>query len=788
LLTQTNSAERETNWDNIQNPNSNFPSKSNTGRVEFAIAPSDQNVVYAMAAKSSPPKRYSLFGIYLSEDGGQNWRIVAPGGSDLLNILGATYFDDDGVAHIYYQGDYNNVISVFPNNPYKILAGGVNLWEGQMTGATGYYQWTEKSVGIATFLPTGIFYPLYCHVDHHTYVFKPGSNSEFMIGTDGGVYSGLSGAAYTFQAKNKSYNVTQFYTLDVSNMPNEVIGGTQDNGTQYIWGQGTTAMKGEDLWRPANLDAKFPEGTDGGYAAMSNIRINRYSGGTLVEAIDPVSFYSKSLLPKNEVLTDRIRRSETLGYDYSANFFSSIASNSLPVDINFLTPMTLWECYDNENSRDSVMVYVNRDYIITYDIDSVYNPDGTLNRVDTIYLEDPLYARSKNYNHPFQFFDYNEYFKDFQPSWIGDTLFHKGDSLKVKDLVSSKLFLATKDEVWMTLGALVFNEAPEWYVISAKNRNGFTGNPSCVAYSADANELFVGTYEGDVYRISNIALAYNEDLADVESANCIIASTLMEFAEGNTQVVTSIAVDPKDANNVIITLGNYGNTDYVYYSSDALSDDPSFNSVQNNLPAMPVYSSLIDFKSNVAYLGTDEGMWMTDNIKAGNVVWNDASAGFGRVPVMVLKQQICYKSQFNISLIDPVTQEVFTENYPAIENYGMVYAATHGRGVFRIDSPALVGIEETPGSSTTIANSKISLYPNPASNDLSVSFDLVSKSDVVMSVYDLSGKLVISNVYGSLSAGQQNLKLNINTLTRGTYIVRMTAGSKSATSKLIIIK
>lgn len=788
LLTQTNSAVRETDWDNIISTNSGFPSEGNEGRVEFAIAPSDQNVVYAMATKSSPPKRYSLFNIYLSEDGGQNWRVVAPGGSDLLNVLGATYFDGDGIAHIYYQGDYNNVLAVFPNDPYKILAGGVNLWEGVSVGSGGYYQWTEKSVGDATLLPTGIFFPLYVHVDHHTYVFKPGSNNEFMIGTDGGIYSGLAGQAYNFQARNKNYNVTQFYSIDITNSPNEVIGGTQDNGTQYIYGQGTTAMKGEDLWRPANFDAKYPEGTDGGYVAFSNIRIDKYAGSSLIEQVDPVSFYSKSLLPKNEDLTDRIRRSETLGYDYSANFFTSIPANSLPVDINFLTPMALWECYNNENSRDSVMVYVTKDYIIKFEVDSVYNPDGTLNRVDTMYLDEPLYARSKNLKHPFQFFDYNSYFADFDPSWVGDTLFHKGDSMMVKDLVSSKFFLATKDEIWMTLGGLVFNEEPEWFVISAKNKNGFTGNPSCMSYSADANELFVGTYEGDVYRISNIALAYNEDLADVDSPNCIIASTLIEFAEDNSQVITSIAVDPKDADNVLITLGNYGNTDYLYYSSDALGDDPTFNSVQNNVPAMPVYSSLIDFKTNVAYVGTDEGLWMTDDITAGNVSWDDASDGFGRVPIMAMKQQTTYKSKFDIVVIDPVTQEPLVDHYPAIDNYGMIYMATHGRGIFRIDSPALVGIEETPSNPKGVANSEISIYPNPASDELSVRFDLAAKSDVVMSIYDLSGKLVLSNSYGSLTSGQQNLKLNLNSLTRGTYMVHMIAGTESATTKLIIIK
>ena len=30
-----------------------------------------------------------------------------------------------------HAGDYNNTIAVFPNDPYRIIAGGVNLWHGK---------------------------------------------------------------------------------------------------------------------------------------------------------------------------------------------------------------------------------------------------------------------------------------------------------------------------------------------------------------------------------------------------------------------------------------------------------------------------------------------------------------------------------------------------------------------------------------------------------------------------------------------------------------------------------
>ena len=782
-----------------------YPSSENTGRVEFAIAPSDQNVVYAMAAKSSPPQKNSLFNIYLSEDGGQSWRIIAPGGTNVLNILGSAWYNNEGDPQYFYQGDYNNTIAVFPNDPYQIIAGGVNLWHGKKEDETGFYAWQEKSIGI-TNLPgggtifNGIFNIVYCHVDHHTYVFRPGFNNEFFVGTDGGVYYGNVGPnIFIFYMKNKNYNATQYYSLDISNRLSEAIGGTQDNGTQYISGEGNSPKSGGDMWRPANLDPKYPEGTDGGYSALSNIRtifktLDDNNNIVTIDEIAPPSYYSKSSLPKSEALIDRIRRSETLGYDYSANFLDdpALAPTNVFTSLKFLSPMILWENYDNENSRDSVTVNVDEDYLTTYKI--VTNEET--NTTDTIYYFNPyLYARSNNLNHPFHFFDYNEYFDNYEPNWdannnfVPDTLFHQGESFKVKDLISTKLFVGALDEIWMTLDAVRFDVVPEWYLISDDSHNGFEDNPNCMAYSADANYLFVGNLEGKLYRISNIALAYNKDLADVGSSNCIIATDELEIAEGNTQAVTSIAVDPKDANNVLVTLGNYGNTDYVYYCTNALGDTPVFHSVQENLPQMPVYSSLIEMRTDTAFLGTEEGIWMTDNINANTVVWYDASNGFGKVPVMSLKQQTVYKSEWTITVNDPATGIPTWEIFSEIKNYGVIYAATHGRGIFRLDSPPYVGIEEEPAISNKTSNKiELAIYPNPASDNINVSFNLTTKSDVSINIYDLSGKLVQSKSEGSLNKGKQDVSLNINSLTRGTYIARIIAGNKTGTSKLIIIK
>ncbi len=705
------------------------------GRIEFAIAPSDENVVYALATSSS---NKSLKNIYMSEDGGENWEVIGPGGSEYLNVLGSTFTyinsDNSTVEETYYQGDFNSTIVVFPNNPFKILAGGVDMWIGYRANGTGYFNWTKKSTGTSI----DIYSDLYLHNDQHVYAFNPGNPNQVVIGTDGGVFlCNISGDDFAFQNLNKLYNVTQFYSVGITSQKDVVAGGTQDNGSILIDGNSSTPNRGIALW---NLgDFAMPDGGDGGYAAMSNI----WSKKTGVGVTPPIVFYSKAPLP-NDVLKTQFRRSETLGFDYASKFLDSDIQSE-----NFLTPMVLWESYNNENSRDSVNFVAFKNYD----------------------AGDKVIVRSNNVKCPF---DYT------LPEAMS-----QGDTLKVKDIISAKLFIATTDKIWMTKEALQFAVDPEWFIISDVDHYGVEGNPQCLAYSADANYVWVGTQEGTLYRISNIAYAYNYDLADVRSSNCIIATDLISFNEGNTQVITSVSVDPLDANKVLVTLGNYGNTDYVYYTENALSDSPDFVSVQGDLPEMPVYSSVLEMHSDdVAVIGTEKGVWVSDNVTSGE--WYQASNEMNDVPVFALKQQYLFKNTFTITFVDPSTGEESWEIYPGIENSGMIYAATYGRGIFRCETFEEVGYDEHNIDNTTA--SQISVYPNPAVTSATVAFDMERSSDAELNIFDIQGRLVKSVSYDNLQTGHQTLSINVNDLEKGTYIVRLIAGTKTATSKFVIVK
>jgi hypothetical protein len=687
----------------------------NVGRVEFAIAPSNPDILYATAVNNLG----GMINVYRSDDRGINWRIIAPGGSVNLNFFSPDNNVNQG------RGLYNNTLAVFPENPDRILLGGINLWEGNKINETGFFEWTRKSDG--TIPPE--FFPQYVQQNHHTYVFRPGSSNQFFIGHDGGIsQADINPDFNTYVLRNKTYNTSQFSTVAISGKIKKVAGGAHGAGTQFINGHSNpaTAKYGTQIW-----SGYFPSGGNGGECFIS--------------AIDPMVFlYTRTP-------GEFFRRSEDEGANFSNTFLP--AAVQVPATA-FITPCLYWESFENEYSRDSVDFIANKEL-----------PSGT-----------KVMVHSQNRDYPFEY-------------TLPVTL-NPNDTLRVKDIVSSKFFLATTDNVFLSTDLLDFASEPVWYNIASKAKSDFEGVPLSMGMSADANYLFIGTKEGFLYRIANIKYAYDYDRADVNSPYCIIATSFIPLIDPatqaqNTQVITSVAVDPQNPAHVIVTMGNYGNDHYVFRSNNALDAEPVFTSVQSNLPKMPVFSSLIEMSNpNTVMIGTDMGLYISENINSGSPSWSSIENNIGDVQVFKLKQQLIAKEEVEIKFWNGL--DTLTMTYPGTENYGVIYAATYGRGLFynqKYQKP--VGIF-TPDPE--INASSLNIYPNPVSHTATVEYTLDERSNVNIAVFDLNGRMLISEQLLQQAPGHNQYRLNCGNLPRGSYVISINTGKRIDTGKFIVVQ
>jgi len=85
---------------------------------------------------------------------------------------------------------------------------------------------------------------------------------------------------------------------------------------------------------------------------------------------------------------------------------------------------------------------------------------------------------------------------------------------------------------------------------------------------------------------------------------------------------------------------------------------------------MPVYTGIFEMSNpNIVILGTDFGVFSTNDISAGSPAWTVQNTGTGNVPVTMIKQQT------NPGLY-----------YYRPGNYGDLYLASFGRGLFFDDT------------------------------------------------------------------------------------------------------
>ncbi len=660
---------------------------------------------------------------------------ISPSDPDVVYaVLAGTSGDFKGIYRTTNAGTAWTQVAIGGSPSFDLFGGNnqgrydnvamVNLTDPDILYVGGIDMWKGEKQTSGAFSWTrltswyySVLSPHYVHADQHVYVQVPGQANSFYAGTDGGIFKTTDGGA-SFVTLNRNYNVTQFFAV-AAHPFGGVIGGAQDNGTVFMDFSGNNPQEGRSIL-----------GGDGGWAAASSLNPD-------------VIFAS--------VYFSNIARSGNFGVTFQgpadpsdktkANFFSqAMIDGSVNQNGPFVSNVILWENRDFANSLDTVYTVADTNYVIG----------------------DTLIGRSvKNNRYPFYH--------------ILTSAVTKGDTVKLADPIQSRLFFGTKNKIYMTPEALYFvNKTPKWYVIATT-----TGTVDKLRISKDGDFLYY-TIDNKLYRLSGLLTARDSSSMDVSGSNYQITNALIYSASG---FITSMAIDPADANRLAITLGGFSSGyKHVYYSTNATAATPSFAPKGGNLPSsLPVYAGLIPVNnSKQMVIGTEFGMMFTDDITVPNPNWVSANNGIDEdVPVFMLTQQIYQQSFKRVAVMDNGVP-VYTD-YPGIYNYGMVYAATHGRGFFATNQ--YVGIPEISGTAKT-KHEMMKLYPNPATNYTNIEYKLNKASNIHIQIYDLSGRLVKELNLGTRS-GMLKERINLSSLETGTYIMQMHADNQTAVNKFI---
>ena len=298
-----------------------------------------------------------------------------------------------------------------------------------------------------------------------------------------------------------------------------------------------------------------------------------------------------------------------------------------------------------------------------------------------------------------------------------------------------------------------FAENVSWFLVSKG-----LGNDRIIEmdYTADGDHLFL-CKSGRVTRIDSInaadfSLAANPTVLDVPKP---IVQTNITPAGLSGRTVTSVNVDQMNGDHVVITLGGYGNSSYVYETFNALAAVPTWKNITGNLPSMPVYDALIDVDDNKRIiLGTDLGVWYSED---GGANWVEGNDGMARVPVFEIR------------------------GYEWRPWEGMtMYLGTHGRGFFR--SRTLLTSTKNLKDNTAI---QVSVYPNPTNDKATVSVQSKVKENAVLRVVNLQGKVVMEQSV-SVVVGSNEFSINLGNLPKGYYFASVKGNTTQGTVKVCV--
>ena len=82
--------------------------------------------------------------------------------------------------------------------------------------------------------------------------------------------------------------------------------------------------------------------------------------------------------------------------------------------------------------------------------------------------------------------------------------------------------------------------------------------------------------------------------------------------------------------------------------------------------------------------------------------------------------------------------------------------------------------------------SDVIAYPNPATSYIDIEFSTLASELVSIKVYDISGKLVLNKELGNIPSGEQQIRLNLNSLNAGLYFYDLQQGNAIRTDKFIV--
>jgi len=351
--------------------------------------------------------------------------------------------------------------------------------------------------------------------------------------------------------------------------------------------------------------------------------------------------------------------------------------------------------------------------------------------------------------------------------------------------VESYLFFCSQQYVWLVQGPFGDVLQTRWNRLTSNLVDGTDEVFTAMTVSKDGNHtVYVASSLGNIWRIDNPTDLANFDAdANVVKMNASLQTSGLTLS-GNW--ISSLALDPRNPDRLILTFAGYGGfsqgiTTSLWITDNARDSVPVFGEIRGLPSVQPIYASewVIDPNTNesVLLLGTETGMLSVGSIE---------DQGFPFVPRIYLAAEESITQEIPELSTTPVT-DIFVRRYSwaeegdniQISNDFTTFVATYGGGVWTSESFVAPRKEVSePDDEEKISHFFSQVYPNPSLEEATLQLNLPESAEIELRIMDLNGKLYSTE---SLSAREGILrhKLPSAGLAEGLYLIEVSVKGKS---------
>lgn len=258
--------------------------------------------------------------------------------------------------------------------------------------------------------------------------------------------------------------------------------------------------------------------------------------------------------------------------------------------------------------------------------------------------------------------------------------------------------------------------------------------PTALKISADGQTLYAGLKTGRLLKIDN-PHTQTPTFTDISDTNFVGSISDIEF--GLTE------------DELLVTFHNYGVSN-VWFSDNK---GVSWQNKEGNLPDLPVKCVLMNpiiSAGSEVILGTDLGVWRTQDFDTASPTWIQSNNGMRAVSVVDL---------------DLRTSD------------NTVLAATYGRGLFT--GKFLSG---TLNTTEFEQENNFTIYPTVSDGRIRLSANENGKS--LITIYTMTGQQVYNQEVNLTKNTPRNI--NLTNLSSGMYLFKIQQGTRSKISKILI--